>query len=135
MLMTDYTELKQLAEAASPGPWLHENDDLYFKDDGYTRHMMTTDPGHDVCDEAGDDAAHRDNLKFIAAANPAAVLALVAEIQRLHQALREITAEVDGNIRPTVRDCVNGQNNVQDIYGYCDKIGLIAAAVMKEPQP
>lgn len=29
---------------------------------------------------------------------------------------------IDGNIRPTVRDCVNGLPDVQDIYGYCDEI-------------
>ena len=29
---------------------------------------------------------------------------------------------LDGNIRATVRDCVNGLPCVQDIYGYCDNI-------------
>lgn len=53
----------------------------------------------------------------------------------LLKALQAITTQVEGNIRPTVRDCVNGQNNVQDIYGYCDQIESIAAAAMKEPQP
>lgn len=53
----------------------------------------------------------------------------------LKQAIQAITTQVDGNIRPTVRDCVNGQNNVEDIYGYCDQIESIAAAAMKEPQP
>lgn len=81
--MSDWNELKKLAAAASPGPWLQENDDLYFKDDGYTRHMMTTDSGHDVCDEDGNDDWHLDNLKFIAAANPAVVLALIAENDEL----------------------------------------------------
>ncbi|WP_434577627.1 hypothetical protein [Pseudomonas sp. Z1-6] len=68
-------------------------------------------------------------------ATPDAVLELLAENEALRQALQAITAQVDGNIRPTVRDCVNGQNNVQDIYGYCDQIESIAAAAMKEPQP
>lgn len=60
---------------------------------------------------------------------------LKAKNEALVQALQAITAQVEGNIRPTVRDCVNGQNNVQDIYGYCDQIESIAAAAMKEPQP
>lgn len=64
-----------------------------------------------------------------------AVMALLAENKTLRQALQAITTQVDGNIRPTVRDCINGQNNVQDIYGYCDQIEAIAAAAMKEPQP
>ena len=55
--------------------------------------------------------------------------------EALRQALQAITTQVDGNIRPTVRECINGQNNVQDIYGYCDQIESIAAAAMKEPQP
>lgn len=94
----------------------------------------------------------RSEQAFIAAASPATILALLAEIERLmnnrdmwkgqverqaakleamHKALRNIAAEVDGNIRPTVRDCVNGQNNIQDIYGYCDQIEAIAVAAMK----
>lgn len=37
--------------------------------------------------------------------------------------LRRIAGHhIDGNIRPTVRDCVNGLPDVQDIYGYCDEI-------------
>lgn len=83
--MSDYNELKALAELACPGPWMQENDDLYFDDDGYTRHMMSTDSGHDVCDDEFCDDAHRDNLKFIAAANPKAVLALIAENESLRK--------------------------------------------------
>lgn len=128
--MTNNAELKRLAEAAPSGPWIAENDSLYFKDDGYTRHLLDADAGHDVEDEA-----YYAALKFIAAANPAAVLALIAEIEALRRAVQAITDEVDGNIRQTVRDCVNGQNNIHDIYGYCDQIEAIAAAAMKEPQP
>jgi hypothetical protein len=128
--MTDYTELKRLAEAAPGGPWIAENDSLYFKDDGYTRHLLDADAGHDVEDEA-----YYAALNFIAAANPTEVRALIAENEALRQALQAITTQVDGNIRPTIRDCVNGQSNIQDVYSYCDQIGLIAAAAMKEPQP
>lgn len=114
--MTDYTELKRLAEA-SLGEW-YEYGELRCEDrSGYINGL------------------HHDDEYFIAAANPAAVLALIAENEALRQVLQDITAQVDGNIRTTVRDCVNGQNNVQDIYGYCDQIESIAAAAMKEPQP
>lgn len=78
--MTDYTELKCAAEAAPSGPWVAENDSLYFKYDGYTRHLMDADAGHDVEDEA-----YYLALNFIAAANPAAVLALIAENERLER--------------------------------------------------
>ena len=37
--------------------------------------------------------------------------------------LRRIAGHhIDGNIRPTVRDCVNGLPDVQDIYDYCDEM-------------
>ena len=178
--MTDYAELKRLAEAAPAGPWYQH---------GGIKQVVDRDC-EAVCEtfeEDGDCPVAR----FIAAANPAAVLALFAEIDQLkglipewpprpprgeglprygvrwngpqqplavpmedgywtpwhlaaqykaeneslRQALQAITAQVDGNIRPTVLDCVNGQNNVQDIYGYCDQIESIATAAMKEPQP
>ena len=43
-------------------------------------------------------------------------------VTELEAALRNIAAEVDGNIRECVRDCVNQRGNVQDIYDYCDRI-------------
>jgi len=65
---------------------------------------------------------------------------MYAEVDRLkseneaqRQALRNVMTQIDGNIRETVRDCVNGHNDVQDIYGYCDTIeGLIDAVMSKE---
>ena len=78
--MTDNKNLKALCAAAPTGPWLVENDSLYFKDDGYTRHLLDADAGHDVEDED-----YYAALKFIAAANPDAVLALVAENKALRK--------------------------------------------------
>jgi len=48
--------------------------------------------------------------------------ALGAENLRMREALEEISRQIDGDIRPTVRDCVNGMPDVQDIYDYCDAI-------------
>lgn len=76
--MTDHAELKRLAEAAPSGPWIAENDSLYFKDDGYTRHLLDADAGYDVEDED-----YYSALSYIAAANPATVLALIAEVDQL----------------------------------------------------
>lgn len=76
--MTDYHELKRLAEAATQGHWMYECDDLFFKDaEGFTKHLMETCEGQDIA------IGHDSNLKFIAAANPAAVLALIAENERI----------------------------------------------------
>lgn len=58
---------------------------------------------------------------------------LKAENESLRKALGEISGQVDGNIRCTVRDVVNGLPDVQDIYGYCDTIDeIIDAAMAKE---
>ena len=101
------------------------------------------------------------NAEFAAAASPATILALLAEIEsaetRLHdvaalcatveqerdqlkaenealrKALGKISVQVDENIRCAVRDVVNGLPDVQDIYGYCDNIDeIIEAAMAKE---
>ncbi len=122
--MTDNTELKRLAMAAPAGPWYQH---------GGIKQVVDRDC-EAVCETFEEDG-YCPVARFIAAANPAAVRALINENEALIQALQAITDQVDGNIRPTVRDCVNGQNNVQDIYGYCDQIESIAAAAMKEPQP
>ncbi|WP_339503987.1 hypothetical protein [Pseudomonas sp. RL_105y_Pfl2_101] len=78
--MSDQTELKRLAEAASPGKWDYEQDCLFFYVDGYTKHLMELCEGDDV-----DGIQQIENAKFIAAANPAAVLALIAENERLER--------------------------------------------------
>jgi hypothetical protein len=83
--MTDYSELKNLAEAAPNGPWVDENDSLYFEDDGYTRHLLDADAGHDVEDED-----YYAALSFVAAANPAVVLALIAENERLQESHEQV---------------------------------------------
>lgn len=57
------------------------------------------------------------------------------EVEALRKTIAEIYAQVDGNISETVRDCVNGIGNVQDIYGYCDRIEEIIAAAMAEKEP
>lgn len=48
-----------------------------------------------------------------------------AEVEQLRGTLCGVMNQVDGNIRVTVRDCVNGMDDVQDIYEYCDNIEAI----------
>ena len=55
-----------------------------------------------------------------------------ARIEELEAALRNISAEVDGNIRECVRDCVNQRGNVQDIYEYCDRIDSTVGAALAQ---
>jgi hypothetical protein len=77
MSVDNLQALKELAEAAPPGPWINENDSLYFKDDGYTRHLLDADSGSDV-----EEGSYYAALKFIAAANPAAVSEMIKEVER-----------------------------------------------------
>lgn len=70
--MTNYSELKGLAEAATPGPWGYDGSYVCptRNEDGTTY----VESWRSVAD------CHQpENTKFIAAANPAAVLALIAE--------------------------------------------------------
>ncbi|NNA37473.1 hypothetical protein HBO97_23445 [Pseudomonas lundensis] len=70
--MTDNTELKRLAEAATPGPWYQH---------GGIMQVLSHDC-ETVCETFEDDGECPD-AQFIAAANPAAVLALIAENEQL----------------------------------------------------
>jgi hypothetical protein len=72
--MSNYIALKALAECAYPGPWYVENgmDQVRDNADDF------------VCETGEDDPV---NSAYIAAANPAAVLELIAEIERLKSEL------------------------------------------------
>lgn len=76
--MKEYSELKRLAENATPGEWSHEQDNLYFYEDGYTRHMMELSEGSDI-----GYVEQKHNSDFIAAANPEVILELIAEVEAL----------------------------------------------------
>jgi hypothetical protein len=73
--MTDYSELKRLAEAATPGKWTARTDDLGYAITTVGRFRIIV--GSAPADDPEPDA------QFIAAANPATVLALIAENERL----------------------------------------------------
>jgi hypothetical protein len=50
------------------------------------------------------------------------ICTLRAENAELRKALDETVRQIEGNIKPTVRDCINGMKDHNDIYGYCDAI-------------
>ena len=82
--MTDYTELKRAAEAASQGRWNQDGFDV--QNDDINDYRVAR------CNRLAD-------AKFIAAANPAAVLALITENERLERlALDSVNAEHAANI-------------------------------------
>jgi len=81
--MTDHAELRRLAKAATPGPWRVQT--------GCSWRRIGTDSGDgDVLrpcthphDGWPDIVAPAENLKYIASANPKAILALLDEIDQL----------------------------------------------------
>lgn len=89
--MTDYNELKKLAEAASPGPW---RGDRY---DGTVKYCVLNVNGNAVV--AGDNGNNMsgpfgvmsaENESYILAANPATVLSILAHISSLEQRIAEL---------------------------------------------
>lgn len=76
--MSDHSELKRLAEAATPGPWAY---------DGSYVCPARTEDGTTYVElwRSIADCHQPENTKFIAAANPAAVLALIAEVEALRK--------------------------------------------------
>ena len=74
--MNDHSELERLAEAATPGPWSYDGSYVCPArvEDG-TTYVETW--------RSVADCAQLENTKFIAAANPAAVLALIADLENL----------------------------------------------------
>lgn len=89
--MSDYIELKRLAEAATPGPWAY---------DGSYVCPARTEDGTTYVElwRSIADCHQPENTKFIAAANPAAVMALIAEVESLreHKQLLVDLREADG---------------------------------------
>lgn len=72
----DKQALRQLATRATPGPWEEENGEVWIMRNGTANSILTG-----IC---GDDTSGQqdfDNARFIAAANPATVLALLDELE------------------------------------------------------
>lgn len=79
--MTDYSELKRLAESATLGPWGYDGSYVCpARVEGGTTYVESW--------RSVADCSLTENTKFIAAANPAVVLALIAENERLRLALK-----------------------------------------------
>jgi hypothetical protein len=101
--MTDIQKLKSLAEAATPGPWTvsEEHESASFQ--GYV--VGDPDGWIAIFGTTNQDA---DNADYVAASNPAAVLELVAEIERLREANKTVECRfgVSEDTLKTIRGCL-----------------------------
>lgn len=110
--MTDYSELKMLAEKASPGPW-------WIDSHGMTMMSMPnlevvfSHPAKSIAvrnEETGNLSHWRNDwdASYIATANPKTILALLAEIEALR---RERKGKVlcDLELFETLRDSANSE--------------------------
>ena len=92
--MVDYSELKQLAEAAPEGPWFGPEyapgtSYVFDVDLGTLLHYESIESEQDAC------------LRYVAAANPAAVLALIAENDGLktgYEAYEQVNAGLKAEV-------------------------------------
>jgi len=89
-------ELKRLAEAATPGPWEYQKDSKDFPVNGY---VTVRDCIFSVCvlpyEGIRADDRVTDNGRFIAAANPTAILELIRQRDELLAALKYARELVD----------------------------------------
>lgn len=68
--------LRNLALRATPGPWTMEHENIWYYENGYTKHLAYFCQGDDV-DDSQDDV----NTRYVAAADPSTVLALLDELE------------------------------------------------------
>ena len=118
-LSDDERELRRLAEAATPGPWEtgpQESEDgrgkywayAVFGPDGKTLADTQNSDAAEIQQEVDEDGTHawdevgRCNAAYIAAANPARVLALLDEIERMRESIRQL---FDTRVMRTYPDC------------------------------
>ncbi|EAA3611955.1 ead/Ea22-like family protein [Salmonella enterica subsp. enterica serovar Lubbock] len=94
----DKRALREVAERATQGPWEMEQENIWFTDeDGYTKHLAYVEQGDDV-----DDKQDHYNTAYIAAANPATMLALLDEniqLQREKDAIEAVALALRDDMR------------------------------------
>ncbi|WP_258152898.1 MULTISPECIES: ead/Ea22-like family protein [unclassified Pseudomonas] len=138
--MTDTNKLKELAERATPGPWVvdaQQSGAIFNIESESGDQCVAMSQENPAPTRLEMNEQRRVNAAFIAAANPQAILKLIAEVERLRiglkgdfdldawlewtrekdrikaqndalqGALHAVQAEVDGNLRPLTRDLVN----------------------------
>jgi len=102
--MSEFDELKKLAEAATPGLWVI-NDEHSIDEGG--PHLMTAD-GYAIADFWGNDSSlglkkNEQNATYIASASPETILALIARLEAAESELERLRSqEPVGKLRETI---------------------------------
>lgn len=113
--MNDYSKLQELAESATKGPWGY---------DGSYVCPARTEDGTTYVESwrSVADCAQPENTKFIAAANPTAILGLLAEIDRLkvHDSLLAVWMEKTEWIQTTCHGRELGMHRADAILSRID---------------
>lgn len=91
-------ELKRLAEAATPGPWIAAGPSFngplpVYCDDVCVDREGDEDDGYSICGApVGLEESSTGDMEFIAAANPSAIKSLIAQLEAAHAELAAIRA-------------------------------------------
>lgn len=86
----DKQALRNLALRATQGPWSMEHENIWYYENGYTKHLAYFCQGDDV-DDHQDDA----NTRYVAAADPTTVLALLDELEAKDKRIAELSQKAD----------------------------------------
>lgn len=86
-------KLRELAQAASPGPWY---DDGAISGDGSV--VMSEQIGFRIAHlpDTKNVTNHADDAAYIAAANPATVLEMIDDMERMREALEKVIMVANG---------------------------------------
>ncbi|ENQ6155461.1 ead/Ea22-like family protein [Salmonella enterica subsp. enterica serovar Carrau] len=109
----DKQALREAAEKATPGPWEMEQENIWFTDEeGCTKHLAYVQQGDDV-----DDKQDHYNTAFIAAANPATMLALLDEniqLQREKDAIEAVALALRDDMRQAREQLEAAEKRIAD---------------------
>lgn len=119
----DKRALREVAERATQGPWEMEQENIWFTDkDGYTKHLAYVEQGDDV-----DDKQDHYNTAYIAAANPATMLALLDEniqLQREKDAIEAVALALRDDMRDAREKLEDAEKRIAEQREYYE--GVIA---------
>lgn len=106
--MTDLTKLKELAERATPGPWSCNRHGAVVGGPilDFTNGSAQQQIAMAVGQAWMQDEELRNNAEWIAAANPAAVLELIAEVERMRK-VEALQKQVNEHYKRWYRECID----------------------------